>query len=619
MVAQPGFAPTQWQASAGRENYSYKPAVIMTPDLRRVAALPRRAPIEAGTPAAQAVIAYARHRYGRDRMGMRCACADIPKRNGRPAQPCILELKYSQAWALAEIELIGGVIASMGVGHGKSALGILAPLAFSGCQTAVVLCQPNDVPQYIFQYEMLREHWRVPEIVVHSDTDYHGTGIDGRDAPKLHLIPYSRIQTPKAAILLRGLAPDVIIADECDKLRDPKTATVARFLRCFEAKPETRFAGWTGTLTDASLEEYWHLCALALRERSPLPLDINVVKEWGTAIDPIDVPADPGALMVFCEPGEHIHSGWHRRFAETPGVVTTKDAAVEVELTITERPAPPLPPVVMSALESVRRYVRPDGEELVEITEAHACARQVAMGFYYRWIFPHGEPDSVIDAWFAARKAWNRAMRLMLQKPQEHLDSPKLLEQAAMRYWGDMAPDDLLPEWEAEEWPAWRDIRDQVRPESQAVRLHPFLVEDAIAWAREHVGIVWCSDTAFAEWMAEISKMPHYAGGKKSAAMIVQESGTRSIIASRKAHGRGRDGLQRLFKKQLITCPPANATGWEQTMGRLVRTGQEAPHIGTWYYAHTEELAAMVDKAIRRADYVQGTMRSKQKLLAGLK
>lgn len=53
-------------------------------------------------------------------------------------------------------------------------------------------------------------------------------------------------------------------------------------------------------------------------------------------------------------------------------------------------------------------------------------------------------------------------------------------------------------------------------------------------------------------------------------------------------------------------------------MGRLGRTGQDAERISTWYYAHVPEIAAMVDKAVMRAQYVETTMRTPQSLLAGL-
>ena len=38
----------------------------------------------------------------------------------------------------------------------------------------------------------------------------------------------------------------------------------------------------------------------------------EVVEDWARAIDPQENPAPPGALLELCEPGEHIHAGFHR-------------------------------------------------------------------------------------------------------------------------------------------------------------------------------------------------------------------------------------------------------------------------------------------------------------------
>jgi hypothetical protein len=76
-----------------------------------------------------------------------------------------------------------------------------------------------------------------------------------------------------------------------------------------------------------------------------------------------------------------------------------------------------MPRVVAEALEAVRESKqRPDGEELVEATDVAACARQVALGFFYRWKFPRGEPVDLIDEWFGLRKVWAKVLRVEFVK-----------------------------------------------------------------------------------------------------------------------------------------------------------------------------------------------------------
>ena len=109
-----------------------------------------------------------------------------------------------------------------------------------------------------------------------------------------------------------------------------------------------------------------------------MPLDPEVAEEWSRALDPGDDPAPAGALLKLCEPGEHVREGFHRRLVETPGVVSTTEPAVDAELEITERRAPPIPASVTNALDDVRAtWVRPDGEELVDALSLGRCLREL--------------------------------------------------------------------------------------------------------------------------------------------------------------------------------------------------------------------------------------------------
>ncbi len=283
----------------------------------------------------------------------------------------------------------------------------------------------------------------------------------------------------------------------------------------------TRFCGWTGSLTDKSVTDFAHLAFLALREGSPVPLNGEVAQEWGRCLDATENPCPPGALLRLCEPGENVRAAFRRRLAETPGFIATTSSAVviesdagpvEVGLDVRERVPPPLPPVVEEALAIVRARARPDmmagsraNWELDDPLAQAKCAQEVACGMFYRWIFPRGEPTELIDEWYAARKAYSKEVRQKLMRGEEYLDSPNLLEHAARRAWGDSPKRDDRPEWRADGWPHWRDVRDLVEPKTQAVRLHPYLVEDAAEWGRSNRGIIWYGMVEFATWVAQLS------------------------------------------------------------------------------------------------------------------
>ena len=619
LIAPLNVAPKDWQSHYQTPSFVGKPPVPSSDDLQRIVALARRPPPNVDDHGA-AYIGWAMHHFATPRAAT-CACKLVLQRHGLRDRRCITDLRFVQAWALHEIAKHGGLLGIIGVGYGKTILDLLAPLAFPSRPPgfrALLLCPAQDTTQIIWTYELLAQHFRVPTLVVHGSPDYRAESTSSDVA--LHVLTYTRLSRPPATTFLSWLKPHAIIADEMDKLRDLSTTTAGRFLRCYADRPETRFCGWTGSMTNESPKEYAPHAALALREGSPLPLDPDVTDDWDSALGPHAVPRPAGALLQLCAPGEHVREGFRRRLAETSGVVTTTEAAVDCELEIHERPAPEIPEVVADSLRTVRAtWTRPDGEELVEALEVHRCLRELACGFFYRWRYPKGTATDLIDRWLDARRDWRRSVRDMLREPAEHLDSPHLLQRAAMRAWGDAAPDEMLPTWKAPAWPAWRDVKSLLTPKSEAVRLHPYLAEDAAAWGADHRGVIWYEASEFGLWIAEISGLSLHGGGPRAPAALAREDGSRSIIASMKAHGRGRDGLQRIFCDQLVAMPPANATGWEQLLGRLVRDGQEADLVTAWVYKHTPELRAFIEKATARAEYVQATVGSKQKLLAGLK
>lgn len=598
--------------TAGGERASWsggpqpRAATPTSADLERILALPRRPPVDLeGSLKARALVAKMTRELGKTG-GCRCAALGTP---------CLRELRPAQAWALHELSITAGLVGLIGVGHGKTGLDILAPLVLPGCRLAVLLVPPNLREQLARAYEQWAQHFQVPSIVI---GDNFARIVPGR--PVLHVIPYSILSRPESTDLLERLRPDLIIADEAHRLRDRNAVGVGRFLRYFVRHPETRLCCWSGTLAKGSVRDVAHLSALALGEGSPLPLDPDTVDEWAAAVDPSDWPAPPGALKALIGPDGSLYAGVHARISETRGVVTTRAGAVNAAPYLRERRVASVPTEIVKMLRDLRAtWMRPDGEELVDPLEVSRCARELACGFYYRWRFPKGEPPELIDEWFAARKAWHREMREMLKQPRPHMDSPLLLANAAQR--ACLAEDDIatsshLPRWNSLTWSRWRDVRDQVYHETEAVWISDYLVEDAAAWAKKHRGIVWYQHEAFGRRVAERAGIPCHGGGPGAEDRIAREKGKTSICASIRSHGTGRDGLQRLFREQLVANPPAGGDEWEQLLGRLHRVGQAADEVDTYVYRHTEELASAIDRAVMQARFVRGVMGTNQILLA---
>lgn len=634
MVAQPGIAPLTWQTATPSPVFQtrFQP-VDDSPDLQRIKALPRRAPIGLESAEALALVDMISRRYSNGRLaGASCECAQIDPKLG-----CVTRLLPLQAWMLYEMGVAGGLIAAAPVGGGKTFVDLLAIFAL-GVQNAMLLIPSNLAQQLWMNYRSLSQHFVVPNLRIwgkDEQSSQQPPWPDGKQKPVLHVVPYEILQQPRnSGMIDKVIMPDAIISDECDRLRTLSTSTMARVIRRFASHEATKFCGWTGSLTDSKLTDYGHLAALALREFSPLPVDIDEQESWGRALDAVPNPADPGALLQLCAPGESVHSGFRRRLSETRGMIivegslevaqqspaTATGAGCEtgrnVALTIRERAAPPIPPDVQEMLKSVRDFVRPDGEELLDPMSVARCAIEVACGFYYRWIFPRGEAESLIVEWLEARKAFFQELRRKLMTREEYLDSPHLAERAAQRHFGILKPDSERPTWHSLHYMRWHAVKDSVKPKTDAVRVSDYLVTDAAEWGTAKRGIVWYCLKEFGKWVHEVSGLPLHEGGPKAGQLIAKEDGSRSIVASLNSHGRGRDGLQRRFSRQLVTQPPSSATKWQQGLGRLLRRGQTADSVETLVYGHTPEFKKALKQAMRRSKYVKDTLGADQLLLA---
>jgi hypothetical protein len=255
------------------------------------------------------------------------------------------------------------------------------------------------------------------------------------------------------------------------------------------------------------------------------------------------------------------------------------------------------PEVITKAIDDLlKTWTRADGEELTEALEVATNARQLSAGFFYRWKFPRGEPQNVIDLWFERRKNWSKELRERLKDRREGLDSALLCTNAAIRF--SQAYKGPLPVWESNHLQPWLDVKDSVQPETEAVWLSDFLAEDCARWANENRGIVWYEYGALGARIAKLSGLPQHAGGQGAEGRILAERGDRSLIVSIKAHGTGRDGLQRLFDHQLIANSPSSGATWEQLLGRLHRIGQQRNGTHRSLSAHQTGLRSAGRRAV---------------------
>jgi hypothetical protein len=555
---------------------------------------------------------------------------------------CLTQLNAVQSWILWELPRAGGIFGMVSVGGGKTIASILVPLAMPQLKQWVLLAKPDQRIHYRSAYLRLREHFAVPTIIFDEKGlrgSYHEEG-----RPTLHFVPYSLLSNPKSTLLLESYDPDGVIADESHLLANRASSRTMRFLRIM-AKRERVFCNWSGSTVKRSIKDVSHLSTHALGLGSPYPILPADVEAWSAVIDPSPIPdrtsSTAAALRrVFgsrdhlteklFEAGFHEDSGireGHRdRVIETPGIVSTKSSSITCSITIRERKAPKMPEVVAEKLRRARMGVRPDGEELAEAVEIALCCRSVAAGYHYYWAFPKAtEHDKIenglIDQWFAARKAFNKELRLKLLRGEPYLDSRSLCENAAERAWRKPRYEGDLPLWPALTWPDWVEIRDEVEYDPRTKWIDEYLARDAAEWVKENTGkgesgIVWCQSSAFGRKVAQLAGVSYHGGGPEAEAKILAEDGRRSIVVSMRAHGESRDGLQLKFHKQLVAEVPPSGDRWEQLLGRLAREGQEADTIETEIYLHVSENREALRSAIALAEFIEETTPNKQLLLA---
>ncbi len=610
-----------WSAARGEVTR----AVGSSRDLERILALPRR-PLPSPSQLETLVKKWTA-KLGKDRKAMGlgpCRCAEYKRQ-------CATSLLPVQAWALEEISTYGGLLGPITVGGGKTLLDMLAPMAIQDCSVAVLLIPAFVRVQFVeVDWEFYEQHWKLPHRV--------GERFIEPNVPALHVLAYSELSGASNTDRLNAINPDLIILDEAHMLKSAQTARGKRFNRFMKDHPKVRLAAWSGTLTSKTMADYAHFAEGALNEGSPVPTHYPTMLEWSGALDPIavgEMPTPPGALMKFCNEGESLRSAWQRRLCETPGVVSSPDrGSCDAALNFFERKVT-IPKAVQDAYDKFNHsWEREDGERIITALDKGRYLRQLASGLYTRWRWPRNEPLPVRKKWIEVRKFWHRELAEKLKSSKEFMDSPLLLTKAAIRWHdgyvhierkedGSEKERQVIPPhhkhgpqptWDADNWLEWRSVRDTAAPETEAVWIDDFLARDAASWASSEVGIVWYEHVAFGAAVSKLANIPQFGPGEDAGRAILAERGARSVVASIRSHGTGKN-LQP-FCRNLVANPPSDGATWEQLIGRTHRTGQLADEVSVHVYRHAPAMIDALDKAKNLASHIQGTFGGVQKLLS---
>jgi len=540
--------------------------VKRTPEVRRIAALPRRV----WSDEAAAELA-------------RVLTLELKTPKGT------MTLRPVQAIALYEVMEMGGLFGPMRVGAGKTLFTLLSALVLEAARP-VLLLPKSLLEKTRDDRKTLVEHWRLPT--------------------NLQFLSYEMLGLVQNADRLNYIRPDLIIADECHFLKNPRAGRTRRVKRYMHDHPETKFVGVSGTVMKASIKDFAPLLRWALKDRTPVPATEDEVGSWADALDekvnPLarrrpDALLDLGPRVPANDKLSSARRVFQARLLETKGVVaSSRTDGVTCSLRVSALEYKPSV-ITETHVGNLRRTWRtPDGWSFSQALELRRHIRSLALGFHAIW-----DPRPPAE-WLLARRAWASFARETLSNSRT-IDTE--LQVANSVDAGDVDDSE-------ETLAGWRAVRDTFTIQPKPVWHDDTALTACATWMEREKGIVWCEHVFFAKRLSEITGSAYYGaeGRNANGQSIMHVKPGRAIIASIDACRQGFN-LQDRYSKNLITsCPPGPATN-EQLIGRTHRDGQEADEVVVDILlgcgAHHESFTRAMDGARAAAD----TLGHDQKLL----
>lgn len=523
-----------------------------------------------------------------------------PRNKG--GEGCPLIMSSAQAAILYEAlgpehlptKACAGVFASAGVGIGKTLCTFALALVL-GAQRPVLLVpgaarEPTDA-----KFADLARYWLAPR-------------------PMPQVVSYQLLSSPTSGPeLLDRLQPDLIIADEAHKLKNPRTGATRRVGRYMARHPGTTFCAMTGTAWRKSIRNSAHLIIWALKHGAPVPLTYLDLIEWCEALDLKDGrPRDPGALLEFCDaPPSHFDTyakriaaateGFKRRLLSTPGLVQTDTQSCDQPLVIRFLKAPD-DPILDAEFYRFRKTDKTrDDWDVSDGLSRLRHGEEISAGFFYKWVPRPPKPylDARHDAAVAVREYIKASARSVIK-----LDTTAQVYQ----FHGD---DEALRKW--------REIENDpngFKPNTVAEPITASVLGYAAAWLRANTpALFWVRHEYVGQALSGMTGIPYFgAGGKdQHGRHILKHSPKQSAILSLKANMLELN-LQ-AWNVNGVLCPPPDAPSWEQGIcGRTHRQGQDRPVFVDVIISSAENLHA-VESAHIEAKWGEQTTGQPQKLL----
>ena len=504
-----------------------------------------------------------------------------------------------QSRMLAHLIAARGLVAFVGVGRGKTLPVLLAATAW-GCRHPLILTAASLVPQLEAEWERWSKHFRLVPAQIRSH----------------HLL-----STVSGAREFAGMDVDCLVIDEADAFCGKGSARTKLLFKAVRAANAAGrplpMAVLSGTLLRDSVRGPDHLSVMTLRNRTPLPAKPVTLEALAAAVDPPEngePRAAPGLWQPLCDAyGEaDLRGALGRRLVDTVGVVISQDELPLPALNIRMRQEP-LPAPLKAAWDKVlETWCLPDGQEMKLALELFTCLRQLASGFYTRprWNTEDGRPDL---EWLEARTEWSRTLTHALGDREENATRARLEARAE------------AGEWAPRAWKEWQKIRDrhgEGGPPRETVWVDKGWLQNVAARLLEETApgaaergpcVVWVRHRATAAALHQLLGWPYFGEGEAAARALMLEDGTRSIICSIPAHGKGKN-LQQFHVAHWLEVPGSNHV-CEQLLGRHHRYGQLANAVDVHMWAGTWLAHRALQRATEKDRLVAETTKERRKLL----